>query len=72
MMWTGLGALGMNRLRAFQLIGLLMAIQLVFGLMFGTTNAWVAELAGFVTGFGLSFLLCPGGIARVRARLRHR
>lgn len=72
LLWTGLGAMGMNRIRAFQLIGVLMGIQLVFGLLFGTGNSWVAELTGFVTGFLLSFLVSPGGFARMRQMLRHR
>lgn len=72
LLWTGLGAMGQNRLRAFQLIGFLMAIQLVFGLLFGATGAWVAEVSGFVTGFLLSFLVSPGGLTRLRERMRQR
>lgn len=72
LLWTGLGAMGMNRLRAFQLIGLLMALQLFFGLLFGGGSYWVAELAGFVSGFALSFVVSPGGVSRLRARLRQR
>ena len=60
-------------LRAFSLVGLLLAFQLVFGLLFGSAGyAWVAEIAGFVTGFALSFLLVPGGLRDVRERIRHR
>lgn len=70
--WLSLGVHGENQMRAFSLIGVLMAIQLVFG-MFSTSNAyWVANGAGFVTGFLLSFLLVPGGWGRIRARLRHK
>lgn len=72
LLWTGLGATGQNRLKAFQLIGFLMAIQLVFGVLFGGTNSWVAEGTGFATGFGLSFVVSPGGVSRVMARLRQR
>ena len=54
-------------------MGLLLAFQLVFGLLFGNAGyAWVAEIAGFVTGFALSFLLVPGGLRDVRERIRHR
>ena len=73
LLWTRLGQENANRLRAFSLVGLLLAFQLVFGLLFGNAGyAWVAEIAGFVTGFALSFLLVPGGLADVRARIRHR
>ena len=49
-----------------------MGIQLVFGLLFGGSNAWVADLAGFAAGFGLSFFLAPGGWAKLREKLRHK
>ncbi|WP_422071901.1 rhomboid family intramembrane serine protease [Tranquillimonas rosea] len=72
LMWTGLGAVGENRLRAFTLIGVLLGLQLVFGLLFGASNWWVAEVAGFVTGFLLSFVVSPGGFGRVMQKLRQR
>ncbi|WP_226780397.1 rhomboid family intramembrane serine protease [Oceaniglobus trochenteri] len=71
-MWTGLGAIRQNRARAFTLIGFLMAFQLLFGLLFGGGNYWVAELGGFCTGFILSFLVSPGGWGRVMDKLRQR
>jgi membrane associated rhomboid family serine protease len=49
-----------------------MAIQLLFGLIFGSGWEWVAELSGFAAGFLLSFLVSPGGWARVRAKIRER
>lgn len=72
LMWTSLDAVGQNRLRAFSLIGMLLGIQLVFGLLFGSTNEWVADLTGFLTGFALSFVVSPGGWQRLLARLRQR
>ena len=33
---------------------------------------WVADVAGFVTGFALSFLVAPGGPTRVLRHLRQR
>jgi len=73
LLWTRLGQLHGNRLRAFSLIGFLLAFQLVFGLLFGNAGtAWMAEIAGFGIGFALSPLLVPGGVARVRAGLRRR
>ena len=71
-MWRTLGAAGEQQLRAFSLIAILMAIQLVWGIFFTVGTQWVAELAGFFCGFGLSFLLAPGEWARVRNRLRRR
>jgi membrane associated rhomboid family serine protease len=72
MLWVNLGALGANRMRAFTLIGFLLGIQLLFRLLFGGSNDWLADLAGFGAGFLLSFVLAPGGWARVVARLRQR
>ncbi len=71
-LWTGLGALGQARGRAFSLIALLMGIQLVFGFLFGGDMTWVADLAGFATGFALSFVVSPGGPARLLVRIRRR
>lgn len=70
-LWLRLGESGDNQWRAFSLIGFLMAIQLIFGILFGGTQDWIAELAGFVCGFLLSFVVSPGGWTRLRARLRH-
>ncbi len=63
--------MGANQSRAFTLIAFLMGIQLVFGLIFGGSKDWVADLAGFATGFALSFFLAPGGWARMRGKMRH-
>lgn len=70
-LWRSLSTVGANQARAFSLISILMGIQLVFGLLFGVQNDWVADLAGFATGFGLSFFVSPGGWARMRGRIRH-
>ncbi len=66
LLWRSLANVGGNQARAFTLIAFLMGIQLVFGVLFGTDNSWVADLAGFGTGFGLSFFVSPGGWARLR------
>ena len=71
-LWTNLGRTGGNRMRAFALIGMLLAVQLVFGLLFGGGPQWIADLAGFGAGFLLSFVVSPGGWARVTAKLRAR
>lgn len=66
MLWHSLSRVGANQARAFTLIAFLMGFQLIFGLLFGLQNDWVADLAGFATGFGLSFFVSPGGWARIR------
>jgi membrane associated rhomboid family serine protease len=71
-LWVNLGHAGANRMRAFSLIGMLLAVQLVFGLLFGGGPEWIADIAGFGAGFLLSFLVSPGGWARVMAKLRSR
>lgn len=70
--WARLGAMHANRARAFSMIGFLMGIQLVFGLLFGGGYDWVADLAGFCAGFALSFVVAPGGVSTIMARLRQR
>jgi rhomboid protease GluP len=70
LLWRKLSLVGARQARAFSLIGFLMAFQLLFGLLFGAQTDWVADVAGFATGFGLSFFLAPGGWARVLGRVR--
>ena len=72
LIWTKLALVGANRLRAFTLIGMLLGVQLVFGLLFGGGWTWVAEVAGFATGFLLSFVVSPGGFRRVVQMIRQR
>ncbi|MEI4233898.1 rhomboid family intramembrane serine protease [Roseovarius sp. D22-M7] len=69
--WLRLGQLGSNQARAFLLIGVLIGFQLIFGLLFGGAATWVADASGFGAGFLASFVLAPGGFARLRARIRH-
>jgi membrane associated rhomboid family serine protease len=71
-MWVRLGQQGAPQARAFALIGLLLFVQLAFGLLFGSGQVWVAEVAGFCTGFALSFVVSPGGWARAVALMRAR
>lgn len=72
LIWVRLAGTGTSQFRAFSLIGMLLGVQLVFGLLFGGGYGWIAELGGFATGFLMSFVVSPGGFARVRARLRSR
>jgi membrane associated rhomboid family serine protease len=71
-LWLRLGQAGENQIKAFRLIGFLLGLQLLFGLLFGTGNQWVAELGGFSTGFMLSIVLAPGGWTTLLARMRQR
>lgn len=72
LLWVNLAAVGANKYRAFTLIGFLLGIQLLFGVLFGGGWEWVADLSGFATGFFLSFVVSPGGWARVREKIRQR
>ncbi|SHH31554.1 rhomboid family intramembrane serine protease [Cognatishimia maritima] len=71
LLWIRLRVGGDNQMRAFSLIAMLLAIQLVFGALFGSNGDWIADLAGFGTGFAMSFFLVPGGWSRIRAMIRH-
>ncbi|MDE3029218.1 MAG: rhomboid family intramembrane serine protease [Paracoccaceae bacterium] len=71
-LWTRLGEKGESRMGAFSLIGFLLGFQLVMGFAFGGSREWVADLGGFITGFVLSFVVCPGGIGRALAMIRQR
>ena len=70
LMWLKLGQMGAQKARAFSLIGVLMALQLIFGLLFGGNGEWLADVSGFAAGFLLSFVLAPGGWAKIRERIR--
>lgn len=72
LLWVRLAGSGGRQYRAFSLIGMLLGLQLLFGLLFGGGLGWVPDLAGFASGFGLSFLVAPGGWGAVLARLRRR
>ncbi len=71
LMWLRLAGSGAEY-RAFSMIGMLLGVQLLFGVFFGGGLDWVADLAGFAVGFGLTVLVVPGGIGQLRARLRGR
>ncbi len=72
MIWVYLGAVGQQQVQAFSLIAILMGIQLVFSLFSPGVNDWVADIAGFATGFVLSFVVSPGGFRRVLDKFRQR
>ena len=72
LLWFSLSGKGNTQFKAFSLIAILMGLQLVFGLLFGSNKSWVADIVGFATGFFVSFLLVPGALRRVLERLRRR
>jgi membrane associated rhomboid family serine protease len=72
LIFTNLTRAGANKYRAFSLIGVLLLVQLVFGVLFGGSWDWVADVAGFAAGFLLSFLVSPGGFARLLDQIRQR
>ena len=70
LLWLRLGEMGAQQVRAFSLIGFLMGIQLIFGVFFDVQNDWLADVFGFATGFAMSFVVSPGGFARLRDMTR--
>lgn len=72
LMWLRLAGSGARQYRAFAMIGMMIAVQLIFGLLFGGGQEWIADFSGFAVGFVLTVLLVPGGISRLRERLRQR
>lgn len=72
LLWMRLGTEGANPYRAFSMIGVLLGVQLLFGVFFGSSNDWVADASGFVVGFALTVLMAPGGAAQLMARVRRR
>ncbi len=72
LLWVNLARSGANKYRAFSLIGALLFFQLIFGVLFGAGWDWVADVTGFAAGFLLSFVVSPGGWARVMDKVRQR
>lgn len=71
-LWLRLGEAGEKQIYAFRLIGFLLGLQLLFGLLFGSGQQWIAELSGFAAGFCISVILAPGGWEGMLQRLRQR
>lgn len=72
LMWMRAEAQGSGQMRAFGLIGALLAIQLLFGVLNGDFGSVVADFSGFATGLALSFIVSPGGWRRMLERMRQR
>jgi membrane associated rhomboid family serine protease len=71
-LWQRARATGQSQARAFSMIGFLLGVQVVYGLAFGGGTEWVADLAGFATGFAVSVAVNPSGWAALVAGLRGR
>ncbi|OYU17652.1 MAG: rhomboid family intramembrane serine protease [Rhodobacteraceae bacterium PARR1] len=72
LLWTRAIVTGDSRLRAFGMIAFLIGTQLLFTVFGGIGWEIVADLAGFAAGFLLCFMVSPGGIARLKSRIRQR
>lgn len=70
--WVRLGHEGNNRFQAFAMISVLMGLQVVYSVLFGSNPTWVADIAGFVTGGVAAILVAPGGWRRFLELLRKR
>ncbi len=72
LMWLTLERMGENQLKAFQLIGILLGLMLVYSMIYGAAPTWIAEVAGFLIGLFVAPVLAPGGWAAFLARIRQR
>ncbi|AGI69513.1 putative rhomboid protease [Octadecabacter antarcticus 307] len=72
LMWLALERMGDNQLKAFQLIGILLGIMLVYFMLFGSSPTWIAEVSGFLIGLFTAPLLAPGGWSAFLNRIRKR
>lgn len=75
MLWMTAKLTGTSQTKAFTLIAFLLGIQLFFKFVFGGGDDWLADIAGFATGFLLSFPLAPHGgerLAQAIAKVRRR
>jgi len=72
LMWLTLARMGENQLKAFQLIGILLGLMLVYSMIFGTSPTWIAEVSGFLVGLVCAPVLAPGGWPAFVKRLRNR
>ncbi len=75
--WMNLGAQGRNQVSAFRLIAFLMALQLVFAVLFAGEGGFLfrlslalPEITGFFAGLALSPFVAPGGWGAIVRRAR--
>lgn len=75
MLWLQAGRNRRQQIMAFRIVIFLMVISAIYFIFFNGGYFWIGQLAGFVVGFTLSFVLAPDGPDRVRgwiALLRQR
>ena len=71
MLWLKAGQNRRQQIMAFRIVAFLTFISLIIFFFFGGGYFWVGQLAGFATGFALSFVLAPDGPARVRGWINY-
>ena len=59
-----------HQLRAFRMLGILMAINISFSFFSSGPPLWVAELCAAAAGFISAALIQPGGLANLVAKFR--
>lgn len=72
MRWVVARMRGENQLAAFAVILVLVVLQSTVSVMDGNWHGFWPRLAGFATGFGLAWLVVPGGLAALHRRIRGR
>ncbi len=72
LMWTGILRHPIGATNPFALILFLVIFRVASAPVFGWDWTTVADWTGFATGFGLCFLLVPGGWQQMLQRLRQR
>lgn len=87
LLWLRLGQTGGNQMRAFALIGFLLALRLVYTFVYNVFSTMgltgdtgpspdafygLADVTGFVIGLALSVLVAPGGWSAFLGRIRAR
>jgi membrane associated rhomboid family serine protease len=65
-LWLTFDRRGRAQFAAFRMVGFLIGMQLMWQVLVGGPMDWIAYLAGFVTGFALSFVVGPDAGQRVR------
>lgn len=69
-LFSRLSEMGQNQLQAFRLIGILLAIQLVFGAFLGAGQDWIADISGAIIGFLVAVVVSPGSLSKFIAQIR--
>ncbi len=70
--WVVARMRGENQLAAFAVILVLVALQSTVSLMDGNWHGFWPRLAGFAAGFGMAWLVVPGGLSALHRKIRDR